>query len=55
MNWTPTTPTLSEAVAETVTVPEMLAPLDGADSEIVGAVVSVTALVTVTDTAVDVA
>ena len=29
-NWTPTTPTLSAAVAETVTVPETVAPLAGA-------------------------
>src|SRR5712692_1069609 len=41
LNWMPTTPTLSEAVAETVTaVPETVAPLAGAVTETVGGVVS---------------
>src|SRR5437899_6447020 len=40
LNWTPTTPTLSEAVAETVIVPETVAPAVGAVIETVGAVVS---------------
>src|SRR6266851_4055456 len=40
LNWTPTTPTLSEAVAETVTMPKMVAPLAGAVRETVGGVVS---------------
>ena len=39
-NCTPTTPTLSEALAETVTVPVTVAPLAGAVIETVGAVVS---------------
>ena len=39
-NWTPATPTLSEAVAETVTVPLTLAPSAGAVSETTGGVVS---------------
>src|SRR6059036_2072118 len=40
LNWTPTTPTLSVALAETVTVPVTVAPLDGAVRETVGGVVS---------------
>src|SRR5207245_4055284 len=40
LNWTPTTPTLSEAVAETVTVPETVEPAAGAVMETVGTVVS---------------
>ena len=40
MNWTPTTPTLSEALAETVTVPATVAPVAGAVIETVGGVVS---------------
>src|SRR2546426_4939427 len=40
LNCTPTTPTLSVAVAETVIVPEMVAPADGAVSATVGGVVS---------------
>src|SRR2546422_10345793 len=40
LNWTPTTPTLSVAVAETVIVPAMVAPADGAVSATVGGVVS---------------
>ena len=40
-NWTPATPTLSEAVAETVTaVPRTVAPAEGAVIETVGGVVS---------------
>ena len=41
-NCTPTTPTLSEAVAETVTVPETVAPELGDVTLTVGAVVSET-------------
>src|SRR5262245_44621306 len=52
MNWTPTTPTLSLADAETVTdAPETVAPAAGAVIETVGAVRS---LFTVTLTAADV-
>ena len=40
MNWTPTTPMLSEALAETVIVPETVAPDEGAVRETVGRVVS---------------
>ena len=40
-NWTPETPTLSVAVAETVTVPETVEPEIGAVIETVGGVVSV--------------
>ncbi len=41
LNWTPVTPTLSEALAERVTeVPETVVPDDGADMETVGMVVS---------------
>ena len=41
LNWTPATPTLSEAVAETVTVlPLSEAPEVGAERETVGAIVS---------------
>ena len=41
LNWTPTTPTLSEALADTVTaVPETVAPLVGAVMEAVGGWVS---------------
>ena len=40
-NWTPTTPTLSLAVAETVTAePETVAPFAGAVIDTVGGVVS---------------
>ena len=42
LNWTPATPTLSVALAETVTEdPETVAPLDGAVRETDGGVVSV--------------
>src|SRR5439155_27373878 len=51
-NWTPATPTLSEAVAVTATGPETVAPLAGAVMLTVGGVVS--ALATVTVTAADV-
>ena len=51
-NCTPTTPTLSDAVAETVTVPETVLPAAGAVTDTVGAVVS--PFCTVTDTAADV-
>src|SRR5262249_17000067 len=40
INWRPTTPTLSEAVALSVTVPETVAPFAGAVSDTVGGVVS---------------
>ena len=39
-NCTPTTPTLSDAAAVTLIVPDTVAPLAGAASETVGAVVS---------------
>src|SRR5206468_8416310 len=40
LNWTPATPTLSDAVAETVTVlPDTVAPFAGAEIETVGGVV----------------
>src|SRR5437660_11980248 len=39
-NWTPATPTLSEAVADTNTVPDTVAPDAGAVTETVGGVVS---------------
>ena len=39
-NCTPTTPTLSDAVAVTLIVPETVAPFAGAVSEMAGAVVS---------------
>src|SRR5439155_27238 len=47
-NWTPATPTLSEAVAVTATGPETVAPLAGAVMLMVGGVVSAFATVTVT-------
>src|SRR5205807_1944632 len=50
LNWTPTTPTLSVALAETVIVPATEAPAVGAASETVGG-----ALSTVTLTAAEVA
>src|SRR5437899_1048375 len=50
-NWTPATPTLSDAVAVIVVVPETVAPLAGAVTLTVGGVVS---LKTVTVTAADV-
>src|SRR5436309_13424779 len=40
LNWTPTTPTLSVALAETVTVPETVETAAGAVIETVGGVVS---------------
>src|SRR5712691_11911978 len=55
LNWTPTTPTLSEALAETVMVPETVNPGAGAVRATVGGVVSGTALETVTLTGVEVA
>ena len=39
-NWTPATPTLSEAVALSVTVPETVVPAAGAVIDTVGGVVS---------------
>ena len=48
MNCTPTTPTLSEAVALRVTVPDSVAPLAGAVRLTVGATVSGVVTVTVT-------
>ena len=47
LNWTPATPTLSEAVAETVIVAETVEPLAGLVIETAGGVVS---LLTVTVT-----
>src|SRR5207245_4878741 len=47
LNCTPTTPTLSVALAETVTVPATVAPLTGAVIETVGSVMSTTVSVTV--------
>src|SRR2546425_13377176 len=38
LNWTPTTPTLSVAFADTVIVPETVAPADGAVMETIGGV-----------------
>ena len=52
LNCTPTTPTLSEALAETVTVPETVAPFCGAAMETVGRMTSTPACVvalTITD------
>ena len=40
LNWTPTTPTLSEALAETAIVPETVALLAGAVIDTVGGWVS---------------
>src|SRR3989344_1056209 len=40
LNWTPVTPTLSVAVADTVATPETVAPDVGAERETVGNVVS---------------
>ena len=51
-NCTPTTPTLSEALAETVTVPETVAPDVGDVMLTVGAVVSETVTLTEADVAV---
>ena len=49
LNWTPATPMLSDAVADTVMVPETVVPAVGADSETEGGVVSgVVVAVTVT-------
>jgi len=53
-NWTPTTPTLSDALAETVIVPETVEPDVGLVMESVGGVVSAVELLTVTVTALDV-
>ena len=52
LNWTPTTPMLSEAVADSVTVPETDEPSEGAVIETVGATLS--GLLTVTVTVADV-
>src|SRR5438876_1092487 len=46
-NWTPTTPTLSDALAETVIVPETVEPDVGLVMESVGGVVSAVELLTV--------
>jgi hypothetical protein len=43
-NWTPTTPMLSEAVAETVTVPDTVAPPAGALIATLGALLSTVTL-----------
>jgi len=40
LNCTPTTPTLSAAVADTIVAPETVAPLEGAVMDTVGGVVS---------------
>ena len=48
LNCTPATPTLSEALADTVTVPETVDPLAGAVMDTVGGVVSAAVLLTVT-------
>ncbi len=48
-NWTPATPTLSEAAADRVTVPWTVAPLAGEVTDTVGCVVSGTVTVTVAD------
>jgi hypothetical protein len=50
-NCTLATPTLSEAFAETVVVPDSVAPFAGAEIETVGGVVSAGVLLTVTVTA----
>src|SRR5439155_9581624 len=55
LSCTPTTPTLSVALAETVTVPATVAPAAGAVIATVGGVVSGIGLVTVTITAAEVA
>ena len=54
VNWTAVTPTLSDAEADTVTVFETVAPLDGAVRPTDGRVVSDDALLTVTVRAADV-
>src|SRR5207249_12302922 len=48
LNCTPATPTLSEALADTVTVPETVDPLAGAVMDTVGGVVSAAVVLTVT-------
>jgi hypothetical protein len=48
-NWTPATPTLSEALADTVTVPVTVEPEPGEVMFTVGAAVSGTVTVTVAD------
>src|SRR5207249_3606194 len=55
LNCTPRTPTLSVALAETVTVPVTESPATGAVMETAGGVVSGTGLLTVTLTAAEVA
>src|SRR5439155_3411576 len=55
LNCTPTMPTLSMALAETVTVPATEAPATGAVMETAGGVVSGTRLLTLTLTAAEVA
>src|SRR2546422_664513 len=52
LNWTPTTPTLSVALAETEIVPEIVAPLAGAVMETVGSVMSATVTLTEAEAAV---
>src|SRR6266851_5636773 len=54
LNWTPTTPTLSVAVALTVVVPVTVAPFAGAVIATVGGVVSGVGFETVTETGADV-
>src|SRR5213594_3478928 len=54
LNCTPTTPTLSVALAETVTVPATVAPSAGAVIETVGGVVSPRGAAVVNVTSVDV-
>src|SRR5437762_982775 len=53
-NWTPATPTLSDALADTVVVPETVEPPVGLVIETVGGVVSAVELLTVTVTALEV-
>src|SRR5207237_122816 len=52
LNCTPTTPTLSVALAETVTMPETVAPAAGAVIDTVGGVVSATVTLTAAAVAV---
>ena len=54
VNWTPATPTLSEALAFTGTLPRTVAPSAGELTLTVGGVVSGTGLATVTLTGVEV-
>ena len=53
LNWTPATPTLSEAAAVRLTVPVRVEPPEGEVIEIAGAIVSALVLLTVTVTAAE--